>query len=171
MANLLSSLLSLLRRLIRGGDASASPVSPPIKPLPLPKPAPSKPSVPEHGDVEVLGLFADAVGEKVWDYLDPARWNLYVRVKGKKAGEVVVGFRVWNLAETWSRIEPPIRTLTVGEDMPIDAISSFTMEFPGYDAFTRDGEHRVDVLLGHWDQARRPVWTRAKKFCVTVVKA
>lgn len=37
MANFLSSLLSLLRRLIGGGDASASPVSPPVEPAAPPE--------------------------------------------------------------------------------------------------------------------------------------
>jgi hypothetical protein len=117
------------------------------------------------GGVEVLGLFADADGETAWNHLDPSRWTLFVRLKGLKKGPLYVGL------EVDGRVDDT-RSLTIGENTPIEKIYSFAMEFPKYDRYRSTGRHQVAVLTGHppGKPGAAPVWTTRTDYLVEVIK-
>lgn len=124
-----------------------------------PAPAPVSPTA------EVLGLFADANGEYIWNYLDPARHTLYVRLRGTRRGPLYVGLEVdGRVGDT--------TFLTIGEDSPIEKVQTFAMEFPRYDRYRSPGLHQVSVLTGYPpDQpGADPIWTDRVDYQVEVVQ-
>ena len=125
------------------------------------------PAAPADPDIEVLGLFADADGEKTWNYLDPSRHTLFVRLRGRKKGKFFVGLEVDGRVDSTC-------TLTVGENSPIEKIHSIAMEFPKYDRYRSTGTHKVAVLTGpvppDVDPGATPVWTARTEYQVEVVQ-
>lgn len=124
-----------------------------------PVPAPVSPTA------EVLGLFADANGEYIWNYLDPARHTLYVRLRGTRRGPLYVGLEVdGRVGDT--------TFLTIGEDTPIEKVQTFAMDFPRYDRYRSPGLHQVSVLTGYPpDQpGADPIWTDRVDYQVEVVQ-
>lgn len=126
-----------------------------------------QPTVPAGQDLAVLGLFADADGEKFWNYLDPSRHTLFVRLKGLKKGKFFVGLEVDGRVDSTC-------TLTVGENSPVEKIHSIAMEFPKYDRYRTTGTHKVAVLTGpvppDVNPGAAPVWTNRTDYQVEVVK-
>lgn len=131
----------------------------PITAPPVPDPVPPT--------AEVLGLFADADGEMTWNYLDPARHTLFVRLRGQKQGKFFVGLAVDGRVGSTC-------TLTVGDNTPIEKIHSIPMEFPKYDRYRATGTHTVSVLTGpvpvDVDPRADPIWTDRVDYQVEVVQ-
>jgi len=124
----------------------------------------------DAGHCPILGIYADANGEKQWDNLDPARWVCYVRVIGSKKGKVAVGLAVGTVGGD-KVYTSDVQPLTFGYDAPVDTVQALAMDFPPYTKYTCAGVHPVIVRVGYYDDAGDPVWTHSKEYSVTVVKA